>query len=290
MRRMNVYSSATLGVDSLVIESESQTMKRVISVLVSGCLFVAGCSSSSAPATKAPTGGPAASTSGNTSPGADAPSAGPGTAAVAPAAGSSSTTATTSTEEATATPVPIESGIVALTPENSKILFVGTHVGPKPDPRTGGFEKFQGKLDVDTSAKAIKSVAIEIETNSLWTQIGQLTNHLKSPDFLEVRQFPTLSFTSSEVTAGAGEGEFDVNGKLNLHGVEKEIRIPVKVQISDAGVTLRSHFRIDRTEYGIVFGPDRVEKEVALTVIVGEKTQPLPPQGPPGGGRGGAGN
>ena len=90
-------------------------------------------------------------------------------------------------EEQEFTPVPIASGVVSLSPENSKIGFVGTHVG-EPKPRTGGFERFSGTLGVDEASFALKSVSVEIETESVWTQIGRLTDHLKNSDFFEVNE------------------------------------------------------------------------------------------------------
>lgn len=198
-------------------------------------------------------------------------------------------------------PVPIESGVAALTPENTKIVFVGTHVGAKPDPRTGGFEKFTGKAEVDPAAKTLKSVSIEIETASLWTQIPNLTNHLKSPDFFDVREHPQAAFQSTKVEAGAAAaGSVTITGKLTLHGVTKEVSFPATVSITDDGLTLTCKSAIDRTEFGMTFGPDRVEKQVSLTVVIGEKTEvtqgpgfgPGPGRGPgrgPGGSAGGSG-
>src|SRR5262245_8486284 len=82
--------------------------------------------------------------------------------------------------------VPVQAGAAALTPQNTKIQFVCAHVGPRPDPRKGGFTKFSGKAQLDPTSKALKSISIEIDTSSLFTEIDMLTNHLKSPDFFEV--------------------------------------------------------------------------------------------------------
>src|SRR5687768_13565378 len=87
-------------------------------------------------------------------------------------------------------PVPVEDGKVALDAKNTTIQFVGTHVGPKPDPRIGYFSKFTGELAMHETAKAPESVTVEIETASLVTPIGKLTGHLHSPDFFEVRRYP----------------------------------------------------------------------------------------------------
>ena len=185
-----------------------------------------------------------------------------------------------------ATPVPLQGGAANLTPENTKIEFVCEHMPPKqPDPRTGGFEKFTGKLQVDPASKALRSVSVEIDTTTLWTEVGgRLTDHLKSPDFLEVRQYPTIKFESTKVEPAAG-GKAQITGKLTLHGVTKEISFPATVEVSDAGLVLNSSFSFDRLEYDIKYNPNQVAKIVAISVVVGEKTQPR--QG--GGGKGGKG-
>jgi polyisoprenoid-binding protein YceI len=162
---------------------------------------------------------------------------------------------------------------IALTPENTRIQFVGTHVGPKPDPRTGGFEKFKGTMELEPATGVLKSVAVEIDTQSLWTEIPKLTNHLKSADFFEVRQFPIAAFKSTAIKPAAG-GKFEITGNLTLHGVTKEIKFPATLKSGPNGPVLRSEFKIDRTAFDMNFGPDRVEKEVAMTVTVGEKVEP----------------
>ena len=169
--------------------------------------------------------------------------------------------------------VTIEAGVATLSPENTKIVFVGTHSGAKPDPRTGGFGKFTGKAEVDADAKTLKTVSIEIETGSLWTQIDMLTNHLKNADFFDVKEHPKAAFQSTKIEAGDATGNVTITGNLTLHGATKEISFPATVSVTDAGLTLSSKFTIDRTEFGMTFGEGKVEKEVSLTVVIGEKTE-----------------
>ena len=172
-----------------------------------------------------------------------------------------------------------------LTPENTTVQFVGTHVG-EPNPRTGGFEKFSGSLQVDAANSTLKAVSLSIETQSLWTQIPNLTAHLKNPDFFEVREFPTASFESTRVEAG-GAGEIMLTGDLTLHGVTKEISFPATVTFGDGDPKLKSDFSINRTDFGMNWGLERVVDEVTLTIIVGQKTEPLAQQEQAAGGRGG---
>ncbi len=168
-------------------------------------------------------------------------------------------------------PVAIKDGVAELSPENSRIQFVGTHVGEKPDPRVGGFEKFSGRLSAD--AGAVTAVSFEIDTDSLWTEIGaKLTTHLKSPDFFDTKEFPEIKFHSNQVESTTG-GKVSVTGDLTLHGVTKSVLVPAMVTFTDDGVTLVAEFTIDRTEFGISYEPGKVDKTVSLTVVIGEKTQ-----------------
>jgi polyisoprenoid-binding protein YceI len=171
-----------------------------------------------------------------------------------------------------AEPVPLEKGVATLSPVNSKITFVGTHSGAKPDPRTGGFGKFTGTVTVDPAKKTITGVTADIETASLFTEFPKLTAHLQTADFLEVREYPKATFASTKVTPGK-EGTATVTGKLTLHGQTKEISFPVTYTVAAEGLTLKSEFTINRGEFGMSYGAGKVEDKVALSVVVGEKTE-----------------
>jgi polyisoprenoid-binding protein YceI len=164
--------------------------------------------------------------------------------------------------------VPVASGAAALDGANTKVQFVCAHVGPKPDPRKGSFSKLTGKAQADAAAKSLQSVTLEIDVNSLETFDSKLTTHLKSADFFEARSFPSIKFESTKVQPGSGTVQ--ITGKLTLHGVTKEITIPAKVDVSDAGLKLKSEFSINRLDYGINFDPKKVENKVDLTVSIGE--------------------
>ena len=247
--------------------------------IVSSCLLIASCSNDSAP--PAAEAGPGAGAAVEQSDGAGAertpyPAGAIAAQTSAPGAGATART-----------PVPIEAGAVTLGPDNTRIEFVGTHVGSDPNPRTGGFERFTGKVQLDPVTKQLQAVSVEIETASVWTEVGgRLTNHLKSPDFFEVREHPTIQFDTASITASAGSAaQYDLTGKLTLHGVTREISFPATVNVTDDGLTLSATFTIDRTDYGMNRLAQRVVSDVSLTVVIGEKTQPRQIQGR--GGRGG---
>lgn len=171
-----------------------------------------------------------------------------------------------------AEPVPVAKGVATISAANSKITFVGTHSGEKPDPRTGGFAKFTGKVTVDPATKSLTAVTADIDTTSLFTAIPKLTDHLKTADFFEVREYPTAKFESTKVVPGK-DGAATVTGKLTLHGKTQEISFPATVSVTPEGVTLKSDFTINRGEFGMTYGAGKVDDKVSLSVVVGEKTQ-----------------
>lgn len=198
-------------------------------------------------------------------------------------------------QAAKSTPVALKDGVAALTPENTKVSFVGTHTGDDPKPRLGGFKKFTGKLTPTEDGNSIKSLMMEFETNSLYTGMGgSLTSHLMNKDFLDVEKYPSAKFVSTEVKAGEKEGMLNVVGDFTLMGKTNSITIPVKMTKSDAGVLVKGDFKLDRTSFGMNYGMEKISKEVSITLSVGEKTGEAAAGGGAGqgqgrGGRGGGG-
>ncbi len=175
-------------------------------------------------------------------------------------------------------PVVLEGGVAQLSANNTRIQFVGTHVGDRPDPRTGGFSALAGKLEFDSEGKTLQAINLEVETGSLWTNIPQLTAHLKSPDFFDALQYPKLTFSSTAIAPSEGEANrYQVTGNLTLLAATKEIQFPATVVVSRNEVAVRSEFTLDRTEFGMNYGLDRVEKQISITVVVGEPAGEGPP-------------
>ena len=67
----------------------------------------------------------------------------------------------------------------------------------------GHFTKWSANLALDTSNPTNSSVDVEIDAASIDTREAQRDGHLKSPDFLDVGKYPTITFKSRRVE-GAG--------------------------------------------------------------------------------------
>jgi polyisoprenoid-binding protein YceI len=222
-------------------------MSRAIGFVAIPLLLLAGCNNTSS-STMSDTPEPAASA---TAQGTDNANTSPGTIR---------TEATSSVGT-----VAITDGKAQLDPSNTHIGWVGTHTGDNPNPRVGSFEKFQGVADVDPAAKTLKSLSVEIDTASLKSPIETLTTHLNSPDFFDTREYPKATFKSTKI---ADDGT--ITGNLTLHGVTKEISFPATITVTDAGLAMKADFTINRTDFKLGEGQDRVEKDVQINVTVGE--------------------
>jgi polyisoprenoid-binding protein YceI len=163
----------------------------------------------------------------------------------------------------TSASITIPEGSLALTPQNTKITFIGTKPGGKHD---GGFHKFTGAIDIKEDGG---TVVVEIDTDSLWSDTNKLTNHLKSPDFFEVRTYPKATFQSTKIAKGGqGDATHTITGDLTLHGITRSISFPAKVTQTADGLKLDSTFQINRQDFKISYGPGKVDDPVTITVAV----------------------
>jgi polyisoprenoid-binding protein YceI len=155
-----------------------------------------------------------------------------------------------------------------ITPENSKIEFVGSKVTGS---HNGSFQKFSGEIhytgDVTTS-----HVTITMETDSLTTDTPDLTKHLKTADFFDVAKFPQAKFESTSIKAGGDKGaSHTVTGNLTLHGVTKSVTFPATIAVAADAVTVDSSFAINRKDFGINFAgatDNLIRDDVVLTLKI----------------------
>jgi polyisoprenoid-binding protein YceI len=90
----------------------------------------------------------------------------------------------------------------------------------------GRFNDIAGTFGIDEADPSQSQFAFTIKTASVDTNSTQRDQHLKSPDFFNAVQFPTISFKSTAVTR-ASDGTYEVTGDLTLHGVTKPIRTKI---------------------------------------------------------------
>jgi polyisoprenoid-binding protein YceI len=141
---------------------------------------------------------------------------------------------------------------LAVTPENSKVLFTGSKVTGKHD---GGFNKFSGVIELVNGKPEESKVYIDIDAGSVFTDADGLTEHLQTGDFFDIKKFPKASFGSTTIVPDAAKGAnaYTVTGDLELRGVRKSVTFPATIAVTPADVTVNSEFSINRKDFGILY-------------------------------------
>jgi len=155
----------------------------------------------------------------------------------------------------------------------------------------GEFQKLSGTMQIDDKDITKSSVEVTIDATTVDTRVAQRDADLKSPNFLDVANFPTITFKSKSVSA-AGEGRLKVTGDLTIHGVTKEVVLDVEGPT--AAIKMGNNLRrgasgttkINRKDFGITWsrtldgGGMVVSEEVNITLDVEftQRAQPAPAQ------------
>lgn len=144
----------------------------------------------------------------------------------------------------------------------------------------GRFSAVTGVLNLDESDVTKSKVEATIDAASIDTRDAQRDAHLKSPDFLDVEQFPALAFKSTSIKR-AGDGELKVAGELTIHGVIRNVvfdvegpTAPGKDPWGNTRIGLSATTKINRKDFGLTWnaaletGGILVGEDVTLTLDV----------------------
>jgi polyisoprenoid-binding protein YceI len=137
-------------------------------------------------------------------------------------------------------------------PVHSAVIYKITHfnVGNA----YGRFDDPTGSVTLDNGAPT--GFTFEVKADKVDTGNPKRDAHLKSPDFFDAKQFPTITFKSTAVKA-AGDNKFDVTGDLTLHGVTKSITLSVAktgegdTKIMGYRTGWETQVDLKRSDYGI---------------------------------------
>lgn len=109
-------------------------------------------------------------------------------------------------------------GTYELDPSHSSVNFKIKHFDVSYT--FGRFNKVTGSFTIDADPAKSK-IAIEIDPASVYTADKKRDDHLKSPDFFNVAQYPKATFTSTAIKAVGAD--YQVTGDLEIHGTKKSV-------------------------------------------------------------------
>jgi polyisoprenoid-binding protein YceI len=142
----------------------------------------------------------------------------------------------------------------------------------------GGFTEVSGTLNFNPDNPAQSSVEATINAASIWTGDADRDAHLRSPDFLDVENYPHITFKSARVEA-SGDSKATVTGDLTIRGVTRPVSLAVEFRGQQknpftgeltAGFSARA--AINREDFGLTWnqaletGGVLVGKELNITI------------------------
>lgn len=142
-------------------------------------------------------------------------------------------------------------------PRHSSAQFAVTHL--MISTVRGEFHGVNGTVVVDDSDIAKSSVEVTIDATSVDTREPDRDKHLKSADFFDVANHPTITFKSTKVES-AGAGKLKVTGDLTIRAITKtavlEVTVP-KPTIKDPWGLQRTAVsgstKINRQDFGVAW-------------------------------------
>ncbi len=123
----------------------------------------------------------------------------------------------------------------------------------------GDFSKLSGSMQFDPTNYEATKVDATIDVDSIHTGQPDRDTHLKSADFLDAANFPTIIFVSTGVTK-LGDENAELKGDLTIHGVTKEVVLKVEGSMAEAKdpygnirLGFTADTKIKRSDFGLTW-------------------------------------
>lgn len=171
----------------------------------------------------------------------------------------------------TTTTTPLATGTWTIDPSHSTVGFVVRHLGFSKV--RGVFTAVEGSIEVADDLTASTAQAT-IQAASFDSGDAGRDEHVRSADFLDAEQFPTLTFAATDVRH-VGGSDYVVSGDLTIRGVTQPVELATEYLGSDTDPfgNVKAGFEatteIDREAFGLTWN-------AALEsggVLVGRKVQ-----------------
>lgn len=121
----------------------------------------------------------------------------------------------------------------------------------------GTFKSVSGTISFDKEDVTKSTIELKIDPASIDTNHAQRDTHLKSPDFLNVEEFPEITFKSTGIEK-TGDKTAKVTGDLTLAGTTKPVTLDVTWNAESAlpwdAKTIKTGFSATGGFNGVEFG------------------------------------
>jgi polyisoprenoid-binding protein YceI len=143
-----------------------------------------------------------------------------------------------------------------LDPYHTQVEFSAKHLGMMTV--RGHFVEVSSKANIDPDHPESSSVEVTIDAASIRTNNEARDNDLRGSNFLDVENYPTITFKSTSV-GPTSEDRFTLNGDLTIKGVTR----PLALEVTKYGefndpmmghrIAYSGHGQINRKDFGLTF-------------------------------------
>jgi len=167
-------------------------------------------------------------------------------------------------------------GVYVFDPAHSLVSFSARHL--MVSKVRGSFAPPSGSFIIAEDPTQ-SGVEVEIDVNSVSTNDDTRDGHLRSPDFFDVENFPTMRFVSTSVKHVKGD-HWELAGDLTIKGVTKPVTLDLEVEGAardpwgNTKIGFTATAELDREDWGLSWnqtletGGVLVGKKIKLEIAV----------------------
>lgn len=148
--------------------------------------------------------------------------------------------------------------------------FMVSHIGFST--MSGQFASTTGQMSMDRDAGKL-DIELAIDARSIYTGFAKRDDHLRSPDFFNVAEFPTLTFRSTG-SKWAGDKPVSITGDITILGTTRSMTFavtsfkcaedPFKKYRCGADAT----GSLKRTDFGMKYGVPNIGDEISIQLAI----------------------
>jgi polyisoprenoid-binding protein YceI len=167
-------------------------------------------------------------------------------------------------------PATVEAGSYKVESNHTQVGFSLSHFGFSHF--SGLFSGATGTLQIDPARPAASKFEVTLPISSVTTTVSKLDEELKSDQWFDAAQYPTATFTSTQVTP-TGKGSATIAGNLTLHGITRPVTLTAHFVGGGVNPLNKAYTigfdatgTIKRSEFGVKTYVPMVGDEVQLTI------------------------
>lgn len=156
--------------------------------------------------------------------------------------------------------------MVSLQTSVSKLQWTGKKIAGM---HTGTVTFSSGSVSIAKNIPVAGTFTIDMTT--IASDAGEkLVSHLSSEDFFNVSGFNTSTLKLMTITPDSGANMYTVVAALTIKGITNAIVFPAVIVVTDAQVTAKASFTIDRTKWNIKYGSASIFSDIGDKAIEDE--------------------